>query len=115
MIFSKNEARAELYLSRPRAVENKWFFDQLELEREEIECSFGTELQWQRLDDKKACRICLRHPFDGYDDENWPEMVNWLCKYIVKLEEAFSEPLGRLNELMKSQGDAYATSENEPS
>ncbi len=45
------------------------------------------------------------YPFDGFNDENWPEMIEWLCKHIVKLEEAFSEPLGRLNRQLKSKSD----------
>ena len=114
LIFSKNLARVELYLSRTQAAENKWFFDQLERERQEIEGRFGAELQWQRLDDKKACRICYQHPFDGFDDDNWPEMIEWLCKYVVKLVEAFLEPLDRLNREMKSRGDASASAKNDP-
>ena len=100
MIFGKNLARVELYLNRSRAAENKRIYDQLEQQRQNIEGRFGAELQWQRLDEKRACRVSYRHPFDGYDDENWPEMTNWLCKYIVKLEEALSEPLDRLNREM---------------
>ena len=103
LIFSKSEARVELYLARSQA-ENKWIFDQLEGKRQEIEERFGAEFQWQRLDDKKASRICHSQSFDGYDDKNWPTMIEWLCKHIDKLEEAFSEPLERLNRQLKSQG-----------
>ena len=102
LIFSKNETRVELYLQRPQATENKWIFDQLEREKQKIEDRFHAELQWQRLDDKKASRVCYAHPFDGSNDDNWPEMIEWLCKHIVKLEEAFSEPLGRLNRQLLS-------------
>ena len=105
LIFSKNEARVELYLQRPQATENKWIFDRLEREKQQIEDRFDAELQWQRLDDKKASRVCYAYPFDGFNDENWPEMIEWLCKHIVKLEEAFSEPLGRLNRQLKSKSD----------
>ena len=103
LIFSKSEARVELYLARSQA-ENKWIFDQLERKKQEIEERFGAEFQWQRLDDKKASRICHSQSFDGYDDKNWPTMIEWLCKHIDKLEEAFSEPLERLNRQLKSQG-----------
>ena len=115
MIFGKYLGRVELYLGRTQATENKWIFDQLIRERQEIEVRFGVELDWQRLDDKKASRICYQQPFDGYEDANWPEMIDWLCTYIVKLEEAFSEPLDRLNQEMKSWGDTLATEENVPS
>ena len=105
LIFTKNEARVELYLDRSQA-ENKWIFDRLERKQQEIEERFGAELQWQRLDDKKASRICCSHPYDGFNKENWPAIIEWLCEHIIKLEEAFSEPLMRLNQELKSRGDA---------
>ncbi|MYA30656.1 MAG: DUF4268 domain-containing protein [Gammaproteobacteria bacterium] len=104
LIFLKSEARVELYLARAEASENKWIFDRLERERQEIEERFGAELKWQRLDDKKASRISHAHPFDGFNDENWPDMIEWLCQHFVKLEDAFSEPLARLNRRLRSQG-----------
>ncbi|MDE2691596.1 MAG: DUF4268 domain-containing protein [Acidobacteriota bacterium] len=103
LIFLKKAARVELSLARSKADENKWIFDQLERNRGEIEESFGAELEWQRLDDKKASRICRSEPFDGYDDENWPEMIAWLCKHFDKLEGALSQPLARLNRQLKAQ------------
>ncbi len=115
MIFGKNLARVEIYLSRTQAEENKWIFDQLKQDRQEIEARFGAELDWQRLDDRKACRICYQHQFDGYDDANWPTMTEWLCEYMIKLEEAFSEPLNRLNQEMKSLGNVLASEESVPS
>ena len=105
LIFSKNEARVELYLQRSDASENKWIFDQLERKRQEFEGRFGHGFQWQRLDDKKASRICHSHPFDGFSRENWPEMIEWLCQHIVRLDEVFSEPLMRLNQRLKSRND----------
>ena len=113
LIFSKNEARVELYLQRSQATENKWIFDQLEREKQKIEDRFDAELQWQRLDDKKASRVCYAHPFDGFSDENWPEMIEWLCKHIVKLEGAFSEPLSRLNRQLKSKNDVSTNEQSD--
>ena len=104
LIFLKSEARVELYLARAEADENKWIYDRLERKRQEIEERFGAQLQWQRLDDKKSSRISHSQPFDGFDDENWPAMIEWLCQHIVKLEEAFSEPLAGLNRRLRSQG-----------
>ena len=114
LIFSKNEARVELYLQRSVAAENKWIFDRLERERQELEEGFGDVLTWQRLDDKKASRICYSHPFDGFNAENWPEMIEWLCRNIVRLDAAFSEPLARLNQQMKSRSDMPVSDRNVP-
>ena len=114
MIFSKNEARVELYLERSDASENKWIFDQLKGKRQEFEGSFGHELRWQRLDDKKASRISHSHPFDGFNQENWPEMIEWLCRHIVKLDEAFSDSLARLNQQLRLLGDSGVGDRNVP-
>ena len=103
LIFLKSEARVELMLARSEGSENKWIFDQLEQKKQEIEDCFGSELHWQRLDEKKASRISLTQPFDGFSDENWPAMIDWLCQHIVKLEGAFTEPLTRLNKQLKSR------------
>ena len=105
LIFLKNEARVELSLQRAVSEENKWIFDRLEAERQEVEGRFGGELRWQRLDERKSSRISCSHPFDGFDAENWPDMIEWLCRHIVKLDDALSEPLGRLNQQLKSRGD----------
>ncbi len=107
LIFAKSEVRVELNLARSEANENKWIFDQLEGNRGEIEESFGAELQWLRLGDKKASRIFRSEPFDGYDDENWPKMIDWLCQHFVKLESALSQPLARLNQQLKSQSATF--------
>ena len=104
LFFLKSEARVELRLERSDAGENKWIFDQLERERREVEDRFGAELVWQRQDDIKTSRIIYSHPFDGFNAENWPDMIEWLCRHIVKLDEAFSEPLDRLNQELKSGG-----------
>ena len=113
LIFLKNETRVELYVGRTEAGENKWIFDQLEQKKQEIEERFGAELQWQRLDDKKASRICYARPFDGTDDENWIAMIEWLCQHTVKLEEALSIPLARLNQLLRSKGGSSETNQED--
>ena len=108
LIFAKKEVRVELYLERSVAAENKWIFDQLERERQALDSRFGEELRWQRLNERKASRISYSHPFDGFNNESWPEMIEWLCRYIVRLDETFSEPLGRLSTELKSRGDRTA-------
>lgn len=109
LIMLKNEVRVELYLQRSAAEENKWLFDRLAQERQELEGRFRAKLRWMRLDAKKSSRICYSHPFDGFDAEHWPKMIDWLCRHFVKLEEAFSKPLGRLGQELKSRGSDGAS------
>lgn len=113
--FLKRGARVELYLRRPEKEENKWIFDQLIQQKETLERSFGSELKWQRLDDKIASRISLSNSFDGYNRDIWPEMIDWLCKHIVRLERAFSEALAELNQQLRSGIDSTAREANEKS
>lgn len=105
MIFSRDEARVEVSLQRSDAAENKWVFDQLLAEKDKIEAAFGAELDWRRMDDKKASRIVYDEPFDGFDRSVWPQMIAWLSDHIRKLEAAFSEPLARLNRQIRTHDD----------
>ena len=96
LIFGKDEVRVELYFQRSSKEQNKWLFDQLHARRKEIEDTFGAELQWNRLDDKKASRITASCPFDGYNRENWPGMIEWQIDHMRRLEKAMRAPLQAL-------------------
>ena len=89
LIFSNKEIRVELNITTPTAATNKAIFDQFVQRKETIEAAFGDPLEWQRLDDKKACRVKYRQAVDGYDERNWEMMIEWLVKYFPKLEKAF--------------------------
>jgi hypothetical protein len=97
LIFLRDEARVGVNLGRAETSENKWLYDRLFAEKENIETTFGTSLEWRRMDDKRSCKITFAQPFDGYNRENWPDMIKWMSTHILKLEEAFRSPLARLN------------------
>jgi hypothetical protein len=101
MIFGKNEVRVDIYIARPEAEPSKAIFDALHERKAEIETAFGKALVWQRLDDKKACRIKYSKPFDGYNSENWPEMIDWLVEHIALAEKAFGPELGRVKRTLQ--------------
>ncbi|SLN46040.1 hypothetical protein TRL7639_02507 [Falsiruegeria litorea R37] len=102
LIYSKDEARVELSIQKADKAENKWLFDELESKRDEIEKEFGAELNWKRMGEKKSSRIEYAKPFDGFNRENWPEMIEWLGQYIAKLDGALGDQLKRLNQSLKS-------------
>jgi len=105
LIFKRNEARVELNLQRSIAEENKWIFDELKQEMQELENRFGESLVRRRMDDRKASRIGYSKSFDSFDNRNWPEMIAWLCERIVRFDEAFTEPLADLGRRLKSGQD----------
>ena len=47
----------ELNITNSEAAINKAIFGQFSESKERIEAAFGAELEWQRLDTKKACRV----------------------------------------------------------
>lgn len=106
LVFGKYEGRVELYINRPSAAENKWLFDHLQASSPEIEAAFSGPLSWERLDDGIACRVACTHPFDGYQIENWPEIIGWMTEHVRRLEAAFRGPLQRLAPELQALGAA---------
>ncbi len=89
LIFSTKEIRVELNFINSEAAVNKSMFDKIYLNKDRIEKLFGDTLEWQRLDDKKACRVKFRHEVEGYNEENWEMMIGWLVEYFPKIEAVF--------------------------
>ena len=89
LIFLKKEVRVEMNLSSGDATTNKAIFDQFFQKKEVIEQAFGNQLEWLRLDEKKSSRAQFGKAFDGYNEENWGTMIEWLVEHFAKLERAF--------------------------
>lgn len=102
LIFSKDEARVEISLQRANKTQNKWLFDQLYSERDGLERDFGAALDWKRMEDRKSSRIQFSRIFDGFSEEAWPEMIDWLGEHMQRLEATFHPRLVELNQRLKS-------------
>jgi len=101
LVFLQEGVRVEVNLERIDGAENKWIFDQLYKEKEQIESEFGDKLEWLRLDDNKASRIKYSKIFEGFNEENWPEMIEWLIKHFRRLEPVFNERVQKLSSSLK--------------
>ncbi|GGW24816.1 hypothetical protein GCM10011452_10260 [Gemmobacter lanyuensis] len=108
MIFSRDEARVELNFGRSEASENKWLFDQLYAQKDQLEARFGAPMTWRRMDDNKQSLIVYSQPFDGYNRDAWPQMIEWLSTHIQKLESTFRDPLARLNRQVRNHDEEEA-------
>ncbi len=97
----KHDAQVEVYIDRGKeaAEENKAIFDKLIRSRKRIETTFGDELEWQRLDDRRACRIRKLFAYGGYreEEEKWPELQDALIDAMVRLEKAFKPHVAKLS------------------
>ncbi len=96
---AKAHSSAELYIDRGRKGrdENKRIFDTLYACREELEAAFGGSLEWQRLDDKRAARICWIQQM-GYSlpEESWARAAATQADAMVRLAKAVEPYLEKL-------------------
>ncbi|ELD0469451.1 DUF4268 domain-containing protein [Escherichia coli] len=103
LIFLQKELRVELWISRGVTEENKYLFDLLSQSKQDIEHTFGAELEWMRLDEKKSCRIQFSTKANGFNKETWPQAVAWHLEQMTKLEKALKGPLQKAAEAMKQK------------
>lgn len=102
----KAYGRAEIYIDRGEKEENEFVFDQLHSQRAAIETAFGGELAWERLDDKRACRIKAERPGSIFDRDQWPTLIEFMTDAMVRLERAFKEPLVEINRKLRARGQS---------
>ncbi|MDK2603170.1 DUF4268 domain-containing protein [Vibrio vulnificus] len=111
LIFNQKELRVELWLSRSNGEENKWLFDQLFEQKDQIDSAFGEPLEWLRLDDKKQSRIQFSCKVEGFNKDIWHDHISWHLEHMGRLERVLKEPLKKVGEELKQhnfqQGEAY--------
>ena len=104
LIFGNKFIRVEFYFTRSSAATNSFAFQWMHERKDTIEQVFGQPLDWQALEGKKACRIqCEKGIVQGFSEENWPEMQDWLCENIIKLEKAISPHIVELKKALQTQ------------
>ena len=89
--ITKHDGKVELYIDRGKdsESESKQIFDQLYMNKEEIESLFGEPLGWERLDTKRACRIGKKLDIGGYrDPEKWGSVQDAMIDAMIRLEKA---------------------------
>jgi hypothetical protein len=91
------QARAEIYIDRGNATLNKALFDELALARESAEEDFGEPLSWERLDERKACRVAIYRPGSIEDDPQTLEVLRaWMIERLLRLKDVFGWRLAKL-------------------
>lgn len=86
----------ELYIDTQEKDENKRIFDFLLRKKQDIEKSFGAALSWERLDDKRACRIrCVIKEGGLTGESKWQSMEDAMIGAMDRLVKTIKPHLGR--------------------
>ena len=97
--ITQHEAYVELYIDKGKdsPEENLVIFDKLSGFKDAIERDFGEPLEWQRLEERRACRI-RKVIVGGYrdDESKWPEIHTAMIDAMIRLEKALSPHIKEL-------------------
>ena len=88
-VIGYNFARIEIYFNSGDKSVNKKVFDYLYSKKGEIEIEYGQALEWQRLDDKTACRIKDEREFQCFDLEDKSELFAFMKEASDKMSIIF--------------------------
>lgn len=90
-------AGIELYIDAGSAEQNEEIFEGLKAQAAEIEDEFGAELDWQKLEDKRACRIRKQVAESGLRDEDeWDWIQEEMVDAMVRFEDAIGKRIQSL-------------------
>ncbi len=99
-VIGQHEGKVELYIDKDKedGKENKAIFDELLKSKDDIEKRFGGELNWERLDGKRASRIVKYLTNGGYKDERekWNSICENMIANMIKLEKAIGSYLEKI-------------------
>jgi len=92
------KARTELYIDLGDQDKNKFIFDELIKNKDNIESNFGIPISWERLDGKRASRLAVY--MDGSiddSDSNLESIQLWHIDNLLKLKKVFGSKISSLS------------------
>lgn len=91
VVWMDDEAAVELYIDTGDGDTNKRIFDSLAVKKAIIEDVFGGPLEWDRLDERRACRVRHTQRLGGLSsgEAEWPKIWDPLIDSMRRLVDAF--------------------------
>jgi len=102
-VVSKKYGRVEVYIDHGDQEVNKYIFDEIQKQKEEIETCFQAPVTWERLNDRRASRIKIETDGNIFEKEQWDSMIEFMTDNMVNLENAFKPHLQKINKQLKKQ------------
>jgi hypothetical protein len=91
------ELACELYIDTGDAPRNAAILHELASQKAAIETAIGSELLWQPLETKRACRIRLTRPGAVADQSQWDESIAWLSQHQIRFKQVFKPLVSALD------------------
>ncbi|HLJ25511.1 MAG TPA: DUF4268 domain-containing protein [Candidatus Angelobacter sp.] len=86
----RKRLRIELYLDLGDKDQNKRRFDQLLSRKSDFEQVVGEPMEWERLDNRRACRIAVYTKAQILTDADSPTLLEWGAKRASSFYRAFA-------------------------
>ena len=87
LVNKEHKIRVSLWIN-----DNKDLYDSLSLRKDEIEQLLGFDLEWNRLDSKKASYICTYiKGLDFKKQDNYPQLMEQIIDLVLKMRKVFPQ------------------------
>ena len=91
--------RVDVYIDNGDKDWNEQLFDELEGQSDAIEAELQESLEWERLDNRRACRIAVVRPGTIDDDpERLEEIQEWITGRLLEFKRVFGPRLDELDQ-----------------
>jgi hypothetical protein len=87
LVNKEHKIRVSLWIN-----DSKDLYDSLSLRKDEIEQLLGFDLEWNRLDSKKASYICTYiKGLDFKKQDNYPQLMEQIIDLVLKMRKVFPQ------------------------
>jgi hypothetical protein len=95
--FAQGERfRTEIYIDKGDTDQNKEIFDELLKMKKTIETEVGSELSWERLDERRASRIAVYREGSIEKKDQHKEYQKWMVENLLKFKKVFNEKIAQI-------------------
>jgi hypothetical protein len=97
-VIRMDDAQVDLYIDRGDGETNKRLFEMLYARKDQIEEAFGKPLDWQKLEEKRGCRI--RYVIEGsglQEKDRWADLQGRMIEALVKLQKALQPEISKVS------------------